>query len=148
MWLYSSPSDQTAGISSRSIKRQEIFQPEQRCAIGTNHQFRIQALERPLVFIFQYQFPVLNEDAFHDGTVVILVAHTQIGIELLLRITVGQRVRELLVCFQQRITTNHLYRIYSLLHIRQRTKRGYGRTDIEPVAQEARFLQNCNSIVR
>ena len=26
----------TAGISSRSIKRQEIFQPEQRCAIGTN----------------------------------------------------------------------------------------------------------------
>ena len=69
------------------------------------------------------------------------MASAQIGIELLLRITVGQRVRELLVCFQQRITTNHLYRIYSLLHIRQRTKRGYGGTDIEPVAQEARFLQ-------
>ena len=90
----------TARISSRSIKRQEIFQSEQCSAIYAGHQFRIQALERPLVFILQYQFAVLHEDAFHDGIVIILVAHAQIGVELLLRIAVRQGVRELLIRFQ------------------------------------------------
>ena len=112
----------TARISSRSIKRQEILQPEQRSAVNADHQFRIQALERPLVFIFQYQFAVLHEDAFHDGIVIILVAYAQIGIELLLRIAVRQGVRELLIRFQQRVSADYLYRIHRLLHIRQRTE--------------------------
>jgi len=131
----------TARISSRSIKRQEIFQSEQCSAIYAGHQFRIQALERPLVFILQYQFAVLHEDAFHDGIVIILVAYAQIGIELLLRIAVRQGVRELLIRFQQRVAADYLYRIHRLLYIRQRTERRYGRTDVEPVAQESRLLQ-------
>ena len=91
----------TARISSRSIKRQEILQPEQRSAVNADHQFRIQARHRPnQFFIFQYQFAVLHEDAFHDGIVIILVAHAQIGVELLLRIAVRQGVRELLIRFQ------------------------------------------------
>ena len=131
----------TARISSRSIKRQEILQPEQRSAVNADHQFRIQALERPLVFIFQYQFAVLHEDAFHDGIVIILVAYAQIGIELLLRIAVRQGVRELLIRFQQRVSADYLYRVHRLLHISQRAERRYGRTDVEPVAQESRLLQ-------
>ena len=112
----------TASVSSRSIKSQEIFQSEQCCPVCADHQFRIQALKRALVFIFQYQFSILDEDTFHDGTVVILMAQAQIGIELFLRITVGQGICELLVCFQQRVTTNNLYGINSLFHIRQRTE--------------------------
>ena len=127
--------------SCRSIQCQEIFQSEQVRAVGPYHQFSIQALERPLVFIHQNQFAVLYEDTLHDRAVVVLVAYAQIGIEFLYRVAVRQRVRELLERFQQRITAHDLQCIHGLLYVRQRTERRYGRADVEPIAQEAGFLQ-------